>query len=449
MPLFFRILFLIGDLILVNLTIILSYSLVDKSVFGAELTNSVYLFIFSNLGWVFLVLVSSPYNFDRASGILQIFKSQMSFIFVHLLIVASLIIFFKKSYFSGQLATYGLFIPMFYLWKLFALYLFGIFQKNSLNRISFIIIGKGEIAREIRRYFLVHPNLNYRFMCFLEPKLDVSLQDQLSLFCRDNAVNEIFCSVPGISAKEMKQVVEFGLNRLIKVRWLSENQSLKQEPILLNKNSFTLSGENSSVPLDITRNRICKRVFDLIFSSVVIVTILSWLIPLISIAIKIDSSGPLFFKQRRAGRGNKPFYCYKLRTMVVNREADIKQATRDDYRITKIGKLLRRTSLDEIPQFFNVFMGSMSIIGPRPHPYKLNEQFSDSIERLMSRNYVKPGITGLAQCMGYRGETSTFFDMNGRVKLDRFYIENWSFALDIKIIIQTIVSLTRVNEKAY
>jgi putative colanic acid biosysnthesis UDP-glucose lipid carrier transferase len=450
MPVLFRILFLIGDVVLVNLSIFLSYYLNNKNVFGTEFTNSLYLFIFSNLAWLFLVLVSNPYNFTLSEGILHIFKSQMSFFFVHLLIVASLIIFFKKSYSVVQLALmYGWLIPIFFFWKLLILYGYRLFQKNSSSRVNFVIIGKGELSAEIRRYFLIHSNLKYRFRGYIEPKSDINLRDQLRLFCRDNTVNEIFCCVPNIDLKEMKLVVELGLNRLIKVRWLAENQLLKQEPLLLNKNSFVPSMRNDSVPLDNARNRAYKRVFDLIFSSMVIITILSWLIPLIWIIIRFDSPGPLFFKQRRAGRGNKPFYCYKLRTMVVNREADVKQATRDDYRITKVGRVLRRTSLDEIPQFFNVFKGEMSIIGPRPHPYKLNEQFIESIEQLMSRHYVKPGITGLAQCMGYRGETSTFFDMNGRVKLDRFYIENWSFALDIKIIIQTIVSLVRINKKAY
>jgi lipopolysaccharide/colanic/teichoic acid biosynthesis glycosyltransferase len=135
--------------------------------------------------------------------------------------------------------------------------------------------------------------------------------------------------------------------------------------------------------------------------------------------------------------------------MILNNEADSKQATKDDDRITRLGKFLRKSSLDEIPQFFNVLLGDMSVIGPRPHPLKLNEQFSSTIDRLMSRHYVKPGITGLAQCMGYRGETKNIHDMRNRIKLDRFYIENWSFFLDIKIMVQTVVSLLRGNENAY
>jgi len=135
--------------------------------------------------------------------------------------------------------------------------------------------------------------------------------------------------------------------------------------------------------------------------------------------------------------------------MIVNNEADSKQASKNDSRITRIGNILRKTSLDELPQFINVILGNMSLIGPRPHPVKLNEQFATKISNIMSRHYVKPGITGLAQCMGYRGETQELMDMENRIRMDRFYIENWSFWLDIKIVFLTIVSLLRGSEKAY
>jgi exopolysaccharide biosynthesis polyprenyl glycosylphosphotransferase len=204
----------------------------------------------------------------------------------------------------------------------------------------------------------------------------------------------------------------------------------------------------AAVPLDERNNQLVKRAFDIVFSSIVIVAVLSWLLPIIGILVKLSSPGPLFFKQIRAGKGNKPFYCLKFRTMVVN-TPEFKQATRNDPRVTKIGSFLRKTSLDELPQFFNVLKGEMSIIGPRPHPLKLNEQFLPRIEKFMARHYIKPGITGLAQAKGYRGETKTDHAMRGRVKLDRFYIENWSFILDLKIVIATIVSLVKGDQQAY
>ncbi|MEQ9413444.1 MAG: sugar transferase, partial [Cyclobacteriaceae bacterium] len=170
---------------------------------------------------------------------------------------------------------------------------------------------------------------------------------------------------------------------------------------------------------------------------------------IVAILIKIDSKGPVLFLQKRGGMSNMPFNCLKFRTMTYQKDAEFRQATTNDPRITKIGKFLRKSSIDEFPQFINVLLGDMSLIGPRPHPIKLNEEFAEKIKIMMSRHYVKPGITGLAQCMGYRGETRDLADMENRVRLDRHYIENWTFWLDIKIIFLTVVSLIRGSDKAY
>jgi lipopolysaccharide/colanic/teichoic acid biosynthesis glycosyltransferase len=187
----------------------------------------------------------------------------------------------------------------------------------------------------------------------------------------------------------------------------------------------------------------------MIFSSLVLILILSWLLPLISLLIKIDSKGPVFFKQKRHGKDNKPFTCYKFRTMVVDNKEPFKQAIKNDPRITNLGRLLRRTSLDEIPQFYNVFVGNMSVIGPRPHPIELNIDYKPQISKFMLRHSVKPGITGLAQAKGYRGETNSLISMKNRVKLDRFYVENWSLLFDIKIIFLTLNHLFGKKENVY
>jgi len=192
-----------------------------------------------------------------------------------------------------------------------------------------------------------------------------------------------------------------------------------------------------------------KRSFDLILSILALIFICSWLFPLIAILIKTSSKGPVVFKQLRHGRNNVPFYCFKFRTMKVNDEADTRQATKHDPRVTRIGSFLRKTSLDELPQIFNVIFGEMSIVGPRPHAVPMNDKFSEGIEHFMSRHAVKPGITGLAQSKGYRGETRDFYDIYSRCKLDLFYIKNWSLLLDIKIMVWTIVSLILKNKKAY
>jgi exopolysaccharide biosynthesis polyprenyl glycosylphosphotransferase len=243
-------------------------------------------------------------------------------------------------------------------------------------------------------------------------------------------------------------LVDFGLSNLIKVKLITDYRGFASRGVTLERYDNIPVLNIAAVPLDDRSNQVIKRIFDLLFSGAVALLILSWLIPLIAVAIKLDSRGPIFFKQKRAGKGNKPFNCIKFRTMVVH-NPEFKQATKNDPRITRVGKFLRKTSLDEFPQFINVLKGQMSIIGPRPHPIKLNEEFSPKIEKFMARHYIKPGITGLAQAKGYRGETQTEMLMRGRVKLDRFYIENWSFILDLKIIIATVISLTKDDQKAY
>ncbi len=198
-----------------------------------------------------------------------------------------------------------------------------------------------------------------------------------------------------------------------------------------------------------TTHLTAKRAMDIVISLFVLTTLFSWLYPVLYVLIRIESKGPVFFKQLRHGKDNVPFYCYKFRTMVINDEADIRQATKNDSRVTKIGRILRRTSLDEIPQILNVIRGEMSIVGPRPHPLVLNERFSKEINNLMYRHIVKPGITGLAQAKGFRGETSTFIQMNSRFKLDLFYVKNWSFWLDAKIIFWTLWSLFINTKNVY
>src|SRR5690554_848589 len=194
---------------------------------------------------------------------------------------------------------------------------------------------------------------------------------------------------------------------------------------------------------------VMKRIFDVTFSLLVLLLIGFWLFPLIAIAIKATSPGPVLFKQLRHGKDNVPFYCLKFRTMVQNNDADTLQASKNDHRITRIGGFLRKTSLDELPQVINVLRGEMSIVGPRPHTIPMNEIFAQEINNFMFRHAVKPGITGLAQAKGFRGETKNFFDIHSRYKLDMFYIKNWCIYFDSKIIIQTIYSLWFNKDRAY
>ena len=202
-------------------------------------------------------------------------------------------------------------------------------------------------------------------------------------------------------------------------------------------------------PLEDMQSRVKKRLFDVVFSLLVIVFIISWLYPLLALIIKIQSPGPVLFKQLRSGRDNQPFWCYKFRSMHVNANSDSKQAHKGDSRITAIGRFMRKTSLDEFPQFVNVLFGNMSIVGPRPHMLNHTEEYRAIIDQYMVRQFLKPGITGWAQVNGYRGETKDPSLMQKRVEHDIWYMENWSAMLDLRIVFITIFSILKGEENAF
>lgn len=202
-------------------------------------------------------------------------------------------------------------------------------------------------------------------------------------------------------------------------------------------------------PLYIRYNRIVKRTFDLMISIIVLCTLFPFILLTVGLIIKLTSPGPIFFIQKRTGKDGKDFWCYKFRSMKVNKDADEVQATADDPRKTPFGNFIRNTSIDEIPQIINVFLGDMSLIGPRPHMVKHTEMYSKLIDNYMDRHAVKPGITGWAQVTGLRGETKELYQMENRVKADIWYIENWSFLLDMKIIVKTVLTILLGDKNAY
>jgi len=202
-------------------------------------------------------------------------------------------------------------------------------------------------------------------------------------------------------------------------------------------------------PLEEMENRFIKRLFDIVFSSFVIVFVLSWLYPILGLIIKIQSPGPVIYKQLRSGKDNQPFVCYKFRSMRLQGEAAFMQATKNDTRTTRIGKFIRKTSLDEIPQFVNVLLGDMSVIGPRPHILSMTEEYGQLINQYMVRHFLKSGITGWAQVNGFRGETKDDHSMEKRVEHDIWYLENWSLMLDLKIVLMTISNIFKGEKNAY
>jgi len=262
--------------------------------------------------------------------------------------------------------------------------------------------------------------------------------DELANFVIDHNIDEIYCSLEDLTKAEVKQIIEFADNNFIRLKILPDYGGFMYRKVNIDFYDNMPVMSFRKMPLDEMVNRIIKRSFDMVVSSLVILFILSWLFPIIALLVRISSKGPVFFKQKRSGKNNSDFWCYKFRSMYVNHDADKLQAKRGDSRITPIGAFIRKTSIDEFPQFINVLYGDMSIVGPRPHMVKHTEEYAQVIEKYMVRHFVKPGITGLAQAKGFRGETSDSQMMKNRVRLDLIYIENWTLWFDVKIILLTI-----------
>lgn len=322
-----------------------------------------------------------------------------------------------------------------------------------------IIVGEGPAAEEIFQYCQDQTVRGYRFRgLFNDQEVRGPLGAQrvgdvedAKVFAVQNRIDIVYCALPGTRRADITDLMEFCERNTIRFRVIPSADSfipVVQTTDLEFHGSVPVSKLRRE-PLDIRSNRVLKRSFDVLFSALVILLVFTWLFPILAVLVKLSSRGPVFFRQQRLGRDNKEFSCWKFRSMRMNAEADTKQATKNDPRVTRVGAFLRKSNLDEMPQFLNVLMGQMSVVGPRPHPLRLNDQYRDIIDKYMVRHFVRPGITGWAQVNGFRGETRTPELMEKRVELDVWYVENWSFALDLKIVMKTVTNMFKKDEMAY
>jgi len=311
-----------------------------------------------------------------------------------------------------------------------------------------IIIGNGTESSSLERFFEEKNSRGYRHIKTILPEENEDLHKYFK-FIIDEKIDEIYCSLSSLSQTQIKTIVDFAENNLKTIKFLPSFTNIYSKKLKYETYDYVPILSLRNILLEDPFNKIVKRGFDLFFSLTVILMVLSWLAPLLAIIIKLESKGPVFFKQIRNGHNFKQFYCYKFRSMKTNDQADSVTATRNDKRLTRIGGFLRKTSIDELPQFFNVLAGNMSVVGPRPHMIKENEKYLKTIDKFMVRHFIKPGITGLAQVRGYRGEIEANSDIVNRIKYDINYIENWSLLLDLKIITLTILNSIRGEKKAY
>ncbi len=410
---------------------------------------------FLNVLWMFVAHLRGLYKsilfLDAEVVIGEAFKQWAIFVFVALLLFFPL---FSPSFTGAQfLVALLLFGAAILANRILFLSVRKKYKYAIVKRRKIVVIGRNTYSSLFESYvregcsdYLIHDwyeKENLRLSSDVHGFSDLNNM-------RKQGVNEIYCCLSAFSKEELQRLLAEADRLMIRVKFLPEFLNVFDRNVQIENIGNIPVISVRAEPLLQDRNKLIKRIFDIGFSLLVILFLLSWLMPIIWLAIRIESKGPLFFKQKRSGIDNKPFFCYKFRSMVANNKtADQAQATKNDKRITKVGAFLRKTSLDELPQFFNVLMGNMSIVGPRPHMLSHTDQYSRELDTYMIRHYVKPGITGWAQVNGFRGETREIADMQHRVQCDIIYVEGWTFLLDLKIIFLTIWNIVRGEENAY
>ncbi len=412
--------------------------------------------VYISIFWIGSSLFTGFYKVYRFTKFYRIFTLLATQFVIFILGYFTYFTLFKEGVLIGNqtliLGTIFLGIAFF---KFLSFYALKRYRSKGLNYRKVIVIGNDESSKKITTVFKNKKELGYQYLGFFSKK-ESETPDFLGKindseeFILNNEVDEIYCTLSQLTKNQITSFTKFANENNKVIKLIPNANEFYNKNLATEYYDDTLLVLNvKKMPFNFSENRFIKRIFDLLFSLFVFIFILSWLTPIIWLLIKIESKGPVFFKQKREGINEKQFVCYKFRSMKLNRESHKIHATKNDTRVTKIGAFLRKTSLDELPQFFNVLKGDMSVVGPRPHLKSLSLEYQKDVDNYIERHAVKPGITGLAQISGYRGEIKKKSDIKNRVRFDIFYIENWSFLLDIKIILKTVLNIFKGEEKAY
>ena len=455
---------LLSDLLILNIVFLLSAVVAQSWQILIDRYYMFFLLIALNFLWIITNLASTFYDDFYSRNIsVQIINIVRS-AFIQIVVTIIFIFLTKENLFTRNfilLYLVGLIVLVFVRVVLFRKILKALRRKGKNIR-NLVIIGSGELAAKFKEMVKSNPDFGYHFVGLLtEEKSDekptdaIGNLDEFENMIQSEKIEEVVIAVDEASAGFLNSVIKICNRNAVKAHIIPEYFNY-----LSSRLQVSTFGEFPIItirkePLEEVQWRILKRTFDIIFSFLVLLLIFSWLIPLIFIFSKITSPGPVFYIQDRYGAKNKKFKCYKFRTMNVidsSKEASFNPVVEDDKRVTKFGRFLRRTNLDELPQFLNVLKGDMSVVGPRPQPIRYYDQYKEIVEEIKLRHIVKPGLTGWAQIHGLRGDPvdSEEFKVRTRkrIEYDLWYIENWTFTLDLQIIFTTIWQMLKGKTNA-
>lgn len=431
------------DLIIINFFAVLIADFpIQKILFSAVL----------NFGWIAIALHLGFYEVYRFSKVISILNCSLKQASMFGIVVFALAFFYTDETSFKRLIIF-LFISFnFILFIKFSIFFF--LQKYRVifggNHRKVILIGNTKSISPLRHFFTENLDYGYELIhSFEAEQLKTAQIEEMFNFVINNNIDEIYCSITGLSENKMNEIIDFADINLKTLKFIPDGNQIFFRNFILQYYDYIPVIALRNIRLDENLYKMAKRGFDIIFSLIIIFGILSWVIPILGILIKLESKGPVFFNQKRNGLNNKEFNCYKFRSMEKSKVMTMDQVSKNDARVTKIGKIIRKTSIDELPQFFNVLLGDMSVVGPRPHMIRYNQEYTLKVNKFMMRHFIKPGITGLAQTRGFRGEIESDYDIINRFKYDIFYLENWSILLDVKIILTTIYNIITGDKKAY
>jgi len=452
---------ILGDLLLINILFFLVYKWLK--IYETEYLNINWRFIYLllNFSYIFAVYFVPVRIYQPVMFTDKVIQRSLSLIALHSIIFTACLFFLKLEtdvfplYFI--IYYYLLLFIIFTSWRVLARESLKIYRRKGHNYKRVVIVGAGKNGMNLYAEMKKEMAYGYYIYGFFDDNVllkntlpnYLGMSNELEDFVIKNNIDEIYCTLPNSQDEKIIRILDFAEKHMVRFYIIPEfSRYVKKRLDLDSIESVPIMAVRSE-PLQFVHNQIIKRVFDIVFSILFLVTLFPIFYIVLGVLIKLSSSGPIIFKQTRTGIYGKNFDCYKFRSMIMSEDADEKQAEKDDPRTTKIGQFLRRFNLDEIPQFYNVLKGDMSVIGPRPHMLKHTELYSSVIDKYMVRHLIKPGISGWAQVNGYRGETKTTEQMEGRVRCDVWYLENWSFILDLKIVIITILNMFKGEKNAY
>ena len=408
-----------------------------------------------NLSFLMVLFVLSSLHDKRVVYIDRVLMLLVKYILLHVVIFLMLFFFVDKVVsWKTIVLFYGIFALSLAVWWIVSRKLLKWYRSKGFNYKKIVIIGGGTSGAGNRLMHQLEQDQGYGYHIvgfFDDEPTDVPNYrggiKELENFVNENVVDEIYCAIPENERQELQKIINLAERNAIDFYYVPQFSKYISRRFEIETFGTVPVMSIHPHPLQNPFNKAIKRSFDLLVSSVVLLFSPIVFLP-IAIGVKLSSPGPVFFRQERTGYRGKSFQCLKFRSMRVNDKSDSLQATKDDPRKTKFGNFIRKTSLDELPQFINVFKGDMSIVGPRPHMVQQTQEYSELIDKYMLRHTIKPGITGWAQVNGFRGPTDELWKMEKRVELDVWYAENWNFMLDVKIMFLTVFNAIRGEQNA-